>query len=69
MVYINPAQANGFVCLELNIKRLEGKLRLELPKQVYERTGLNGQAIQDEGRKHVKTRYSIVCPISGVLTI
>ncbi|KAL8935930.1 MAG: hypothetical protein Q9216_005189 [Gyalolechia sp. 2 TL-2023] len=34
-----------------------GQLRLELPKDVYERAGLMGQSIRDVGRKHVKTRY------------
>lgn len=34
-----------------------GLLRLELPKQSYERAGLAGEPIRDAGRKHVKTRY------------
>ena len=36
---------------------LPGQLSLELPKEVYERTGLVGHVIQDGGRKHIKTRY------------
>ena len=36
-----------------------GTLRLELPKEVYERTGLVGSAIRDGGRKHVKTHFAI----------
>ncbi|KAL9101091.1 MAG: hypothetical protein Q9163_003606 [Psora crenata] len=36
-----------------------GQLRFELPKEVYERTGLVGHAIRDQGRKHIKTRYAI----------
>ena len=36
---------------------LKGILRLDLPKDVYERTGLVGKAIQDGGRKHLKTRF------------
>lgn len=34
-----------------------GQLRLELPKDVYERAGLMGRPIRDAGRKHMKTRY------------
>ncbi|KAL8854565.1 MAG: hypothetical protein Q9221_000600 [Calogaya cf. arnoldii] len=36
-----------------------GHLRLEIPKDEYERAGLVGDAIRDAGRKHVKTRYAI----------
>lgn len=36
---------------------LSGQLRLELPKEIYERTGLTGKPIRDAGRKHVKTRF------------
>lgn len=39
--------------------RRTGQLRLELPKQVYERTGLVGYAIPDGGRKHEKTRFGM----------
>lgn len=35
----------------------EGVLRLEVDKETYERMGLAGNAIQGNGRKHVKTRY------------
>ena len=34
-----------------------GQLRLELPKDVYERTGLLGHPIMDGGRKHTKSRF------------
>ena len=34
-----------------------GMLRLELPKEVYERVGLVGKPILDGGRKHIKTRF------------
>jgi len=34
-----------------------GVLRLELPKEVYERVGLVGTPIRDGGRKHLKSRY------------
>ncbi|KAL8728695.1 MAG: hypothetical protein Q9181_005254 [Wetmoreana brouardii] len=34
-----------------------GLLRLELPKDLYERAGLVGQPIRDVGRKHMKTRF------------
>ena len=34
-----------------------GQLRLELPREVYERVGLVGHPIRDTGRKHIKTRY------------
>jgi len=37
----------------------EGVLRLELPKELYERAGLVGTAIRDGGRKHIKARYAI----------
>ncbi|MCJ1479469.1 hypothetical protein MMC13_008155 [Lambiella insularis] len=36
-----------------------GVLRLELPRELYERTGLVGKPIRDTGRKHIKTRYAI----------
>ncbi|KAI4218503.1 MAG: hypothetical protein LQ349_008685 [Xanthoria aureola] len=36
-----------------------GQLRLEIPKDLYERAGLVGEAIRDVGRKHMKTRYAI----------
>ena len=48
-----------------------GVLRLELPKEVYERAGLVGKPIPDGGRKHMKNRFgkslSIVRPSSGLL--
>lgn len=34
-----------------------GILRLELPKDVLERTGLTGRPIKSGGRKHTKERY------------
>lgn len=34
-----------------------GILRLELSKDVLERTGLNGRPIRSGGRKHTKERY------------
>ena len=34
-----------------------GVLRLDLAKENYERCGLVGKAVQDGGRKHVKSRY------------
>ncbi|MCJ1399809.1 Ribonuclease P protein subunit p40 [Xylographa trunciseda] len=37
----------------------DGHLRLELPREVYERVGLVGHPIRDTGRKHMKTRYAI----------
>ena len=43
------------------LKRI-GILRLELPKEVYERTGLTGKVIRDGGRKHMKTRYGTKTP-------
>lgn len=42
---------------EVFLKYLIGLLRIELPKDVYERTGLLGQPIEDGGRKHQKTRF------------
>ena len=36
-----------------------GILHLELPKSLYERTGLEGKPIRDGGQKHVKTRFAI----------
>ena len=36
---------------------LPGLLRLELPKEIYERAGLVGTPVRDGGRKHVKSRY------------
>ena len=35
----------------------EGVLRVELPKEKYERAGLVGKPIPDGGRKHVSRRY------------
>jgi ribonuclease P/MRP protein subunit RPP40 len=37
----------------------EGVLRLELPKELYERCGLVGHAIPDGGRKHIKSRFAV----------
>ncbi len=34
-----------------------GRLRLDLAKETYERTGLLGKPIRDIGRLHLKTRY------------
>ena len=46
-----------------------GVLRLDLAKENYERCGLVGKAIQDGGRKHVKSRYGkqrqVLQPKSG----
>ena len=36
-----------------------GLLRLELPREIYERAGLMGKPIRDGGRKHMKTRYGM----------
>lgn len=36
---------------------LLGVLRLELGREVYERTGLTGKPVQSGGRKHGKERY------------
>ena len=41
-------------------ERSVGVLRLELPKEVYERTGLKGSLTRDGGRKHIKSRYSTI---------
>ena len=37
----------------------DGILHLELPKSLYERTGLEGKPIRDGGQKHVKARFAI----------
>ena len=37
----------------------DGILRLEIDKATFERTGLDGKAIPNEGRKHVKARYGV----------
>lgn len=34
-----------------------GILKLELGKELFERTGLTGKAIRSGGRKHAKERY------------
>jgi Ribonuclease P 40kDa (Rpp40) subunit len=34
-----------------------GVLRLELDKESYQRSGLQGQPVPSGGRKHVKARY------------
>ena len=36
-----------------------GILRLELGKEVFERTGLTGKPIRSGARKHAKERYSM----------
>lgn len=41
-------------------ERSVGVLRLELLKEVYERTGLKGSLIRDGGRMHIKSRYSTI---------
>jgi ribonucleases P/MRP protein subunit RPP40 len=38
---------------------IEGVLRLEVDKPTFERVGLQGKAIPNERRKHVKARYAI----------
>ncbi|KAK4916937.1 hypothetical protein LTR49_015112 [Elasticomyces elasticus] len=38
---------------------IDGVLRLEVDKAIFERLGLNGQAIPSEGRHHVKARYAV----------
>ncbi|KAK4940030.1 hypothetical protein LTR10_019767 [Elasticomyces elasticus] len=38
---------------------IDGVLRLELSKEVYERAGLQGTPISSGGRKHVKSRYVV----------
>ncbi|KAL1599505.1 hypothetical protein SLS60_007308 [Paraconiothyrium brasiliense] len=37
----------------------DGKLRLELDRQTYERCGLQGKPIEDGGKKHQKNRWVI----------
>ncbi|KAL2430812.1 hypothetical protein ABEF95_013579 [Exophiala dermatitidis] len=37
----------------------DGVLRLELGKEVYERTGLQGTPVRSGGRKHIKSRYLV----------
>jgi ribonuclease P/MRP protein subunit RPP40 len=50
--------------------RSAGTLRIELPKERYERAGLVGKPVPDGGRKHVKTRYRAhVCPCSETLPL
>lgn len=34
-----------------------GILRLELSKDIFERTGLTGRSVRSGGRKHAKERY------------
>ena len=38
----------------------DGVLRLEVGKPTYERMGLEGKPISNEGRNHVKARYGKV---------
>ena len=38
---------------------IEGVLRIEVGKSTYERMGLQGTVIPNEGRKHVKARYAV----------
>ncbi|EHY56108.1 hypothetical protein ABEF92_004807 [Exophiala dermatitidis] len=37
----------------------DGVLRLELGKEVYERTGLQGTTVRSGGRKHIKSRFLV----------
>ncbi|KAJ5362225.1 hypothetical protein N7541_003069 [Penicillium brevicompactum] len=37
----------------------DGILRMELGKEIYERTGLTGKVIRSGGRKHAKERYLV----------
>lgn len=37
-----------------------GILRLELPRDLYERAGLSGSPVRDGGRKHIKERFAVV---------
>ncbi|KAI1616413.1 ribonuclease P [Exophiala viscosa] len=41
------------------ISLIEGVLRLELSKEVYERAGLQGTPVPSGGRKHVKSRFLV----------
>lgn len=36
-----------------------GILRLELPRDLYERAGLSGSPVRDGGRKHIKERFAV----------
>jgi hypothetical protein len=39
----------------------EGVLRLELDRPTYERCGLQGNPIEDGGKKHQKARWGMTC--------
>jgi ribonuclease P/MRP protein subunit RPP40 len=43
----------------------DGILKLEIGKEVYERTGLTGKPIRSGGRKHAKERYRTSDPSSS----
>lgn len=47
----------------IQTNKASGILRLELGKEVYERTGLTGKPIRSGGRKHAKERYRVSIPV------
>lgn len=49
--------SEGRPCIDYVFSLCEGLLRLEVDKATFERMGLEGKAILNEGRKHVKARY------------
>ncbi|KAF7716941.1 Uncharacterized protein PECH_000667 [Penicillium ucsense] len=55
VMMISEGRAGSDTMLTLN----DGILRIELGKEVYERTGLTGKPIRSGGRKHAKDRFLV----------
>ena len=60
----NEVLRDVMCCSTVSECALLGMLRLELPKDVYERVGLVGKPILDGGRKHMKSRFGRKTPKS-----
>ncbi|CAG8236093.1 unnamed protein product [Penicillium salamii] len=56
-VYMSPSSLLEHDFFNTYIK--SGTLRMELGKEIYERTGLTGKVIRSGGRKHAKERYLV----------
>ena len=50
-------RAQGSPANQPQLIDLLGTLKLELGRELYERTGLTGKPIRSGGRKHAKERY------------
>ncbi|KAL1306911.1 hypothetical protein AAFC00_005554 [Neodothiora populina] len=52
-------RSEGREGLDTTFSLSDGVLRIELDRATYERAGLQGQPIQDFGRRHIKSRFAV----------